>query len=646
MGIVCYSITNAGVSYCLFMAQTRLSSAVEIRLDGCFLEDEDIREIFSAKPHGQLIATCHTDENHPLEDAVHLLSVAIMAGADYVDIDMNWPEATRDWLIRLAMNSHVKIICSYHDYKGTPSKEKLSEIARKAGYLGADIIKIVTTAVSRSDCATILSLYDEFEPEKLVAFAMGQEGYDSRLSSFAAGAPFFFVSPTRGGKTAPGQPCYFDFVEEKEILLKGTPVLPASKSFAERAILLAALAEGATKLYNVTLCDDTSAAIDIARALGAKVSLDGEVLTVEGHQNIQERGLVVDDDILFVGESALLARLCIPLAALSKRTVAVAGEKTLNDRKIDDHKAALRKFGIKAEFCDKSYIPVLVRGPLHSSEVTVNGEKGSQMISGLLLALSQCKGESIIHINNLTSLPYLDLTTYVASFFGLDCYEIEDPEDDESSRTYFIQGGKTITPVQGMEVEKDWSAAAMMMVAGALFGDITLKGLDSFSAQADEVILDLMQNLHIDIVHDVATKEINVRKSIINPFLYDITDTPDLFAPLFVLALRAEGETIIRGIKRLVNKESNRARSFVEEFVWLGARAYISGDEIHILGHENSMFRGGVHCHSRGDHRLAMALQVASLMCRKPILIDDIACVAKSYPEFISEFSKLKKSAK
>jgi len=642
MGTVCYSITDAGFSYCLFMAQTRVGCAVEIRLDGCFLSEDDIKDLFSAKQRCPLIATFHVDNNHTLEDAVQALSTAVISGAEYVDIDINWPEQTKKWLINLALNKSCRIIGSFHDYSGTESVDKLIEIGKRAQYFGADIVKIVTTASSSADCQTVLSLYRHFEPSKLIAFAMGAAGYDSRLTSYAEGAPFFYVSPTRGGATASGQPCYFDFVESKEIKLKGSPIIPASKSFAERAIILASLAKGTTKLYNVTLCDDVSASMEVAKALGARLTLDGDVLTIEGTQDIEDKGLKVNDDILFVGESALLARLCIPLAALSRTLVGITGSATLMQRKLDDHRSALRKFGIKADFFDKSYLPVLVKGPLKSGEVTVNGEKGSQMISGFLIALSQCKGESIIHIKNLTSLPYLDLTTYVASFFGLDCYEIDEPEDDENSRTYYIKGGNKISPVQGFEVEKDWSAAAMMMVAGALFGDITIKGMDTFSAQADGEILDFMKNMHIDVVQDPITKEINVRKSIINPFLYDITDTPDLFAPLFVLALRAEGETIIQGIKRLFNKESNRAKSFVGEFVHLGARAFICGDEVHIFGRENQIFTGGIHCSSYGDHRLMMALSIASLMCRKPIKIDNVECVSKSFPGFLSELSKMK----
>ena len=642
MSTVCYSVGNAEIAYCLFMAQTRYDAAVEIRLDTCTLSEDEVRELFGCSRSSALVATCHTSDEVSREEAVELLSAAIISGADYVDIDTQWPESSRKWLASLAMNHGCRTIFSLHDYDGTPSVQRLKQIGEDALCEGADIIKIVTTARRPADCAAVLSLYKHFEAGRLIAFAMGPLGVETRFASFSAGAPFFFVSPNRGGKTASGQPCVFDFVDKDRILLKGTPEVPCSKSFAQRAILLAALAEGTTTLYGITLCSDTQAALGVARSLGAELSLEGTTLTITGHQNIPVKGLTVKDNHLFVGESGLLARLCIPLAGLSKEPVTIDGCGTLLNRKIDEHKTALRRFGLQVDYTDSHFLPVTVSGLLHSAVATLKGDKGSQMISGLLLALSQCEGESALHVQNITSQPYIELTTYVASFFGLDKYEIDEPEDDESIETYYIPSPQQIVPVKGVEVEKDWSAAAMLMVAGAMFGDITLKGLDNFSNQADAAILDFMEGLHIDMVCSTKTKEINVRKSLLNAFYYDITDTPDLFAPLFVLALRCDGESIISGIHRLVNKESNRARTFAQEFRKLGAQVSIEGDEISIWGHEDCMFSGRAKCSSHGDHRLGMALCLANLMCRKPLKIDDLDCIGKSFPGFLETLSKLK----
>ena len=650
MGRICYSLRDASRNYCLFMAATRRGALVEIRLDACDFDEDDIRAIFSCERQAELIATYHISLPSQVETASKRLTAAILAGADYVDIPSEFPDNSRQWLMNLAMNRGTRIILSYHNYARTEPLPQLLQTARQLHSAGADIIKIVTTARTEEDAATVLALYEHFEPGRLLALAMGPKGRDSRVLALEKGAPLLFVAPTRDGATASGQPSYADLLPEKDFRLKGEATLPASKSFAQRAILLAALAEGTTKLYGVTLCDDVAAALGVARALYANVTLEGTTLTIEGHQNILRDGLRVREGTLFVGESGLLARLCIPLAGLSREPVLVTGEKTLLKRKVDDHRAALRKLGLRLSFTNRSHLPVQVRGRLRAGSVEVDGAKGSQMISGMLLALSQCDGESTVVIDGVTSEPYIQLTRYIASFFGLsgyDCPELAqyNPEEEEPDglRTWYIDPLQPITPVLGLEVERDWSAAAMLLVAGAVAGEITLSGLDLHSRQSDAQIYDLLCQNHADIVFDSEKKRLSVRRSILCPFFYDITDAPDLFAPLFVMACFCEGESVIAGISRLRNTESDRARTFAGEFRKLGVQSSVSQDEMTIYGRENHRLKAAA-CSSHGDHRLAMALTVASLFADGPVTIDDTDCIAKSFPEFLAIFEQLKQS--
>ena len=646
MGILCFSLKEGGLYWCEFMARTRADAAVEIRLDSFDFDEDDVKRIFSRPRQAKLIATCHIEFPSEADRAVRLLSAAILAGADYVDIPLDFPENSRRWLMNLAMNRGCQTIVSWHNYSTTDTPEKLLETAHRAQYEGADIVKVVTTAHSREDAEAVLSLYDHFEAEKLIAFAMGEEGRYSRWESFSKGAPFFFLSPTREGSTASGQPCWADLLPEEAVQLRGTVNLPASKSFAQRAILLAALTNGTTKLFGFTPCEDSEAAIGVARSLYADVSLDGTTLTIEGHQDILRDGLRVRDNALFVGESALLARLCIPIAGLSDEAIVINGRKTLLKRRLDDHRAALRKLGLKLRFTGRGRLPVVVGGRLHAGEVQVSGEKGSQMISGLLLALSQCEGESTVLVENVTSSPYISLTTYIASFFGLSGYECpeleEDASEDTSCRTWYVEGLQKITPVQGLEVERDWSAAAMLMVAGVLTGDLVIPRLDMISFQSDMAIFDLLKYNQADIRVAEDNRTVSVRRSIIRPFSYDITDAPDLFAPLFLLACFAGGESVIRGIGRLRNKESDRAASFAGEFRKLGVQTLASDDRMMVYGRENRRF-DAAHCSSHGDHRLAMALRIASLMTDGDLVIDDVECIAKSFPDFDGLLEQLKK---
>ena len=654
MGTICYSLKGATYNYAGFMATTRRGAAVEIRLDSCLMDDDQIKDVFSTRRPSKLIATCHTSDDLAPEDAAELLTIAILAGTDYVDVPTYFPEPTRKWLMTLALNKGCKIIVSYHNRTFTDSYEDLEKIARSAFLEGADIVKIVTTARSEADGDTVLKLYDKFPSEQLVAFAMGEKGEDSRLVSFAKGAPLFYLSTTRKGSTASGQPQFFDFIKKEDIILQGTVKdLPSSKSYAQRAILLAALSTGTTKLYGVTLCGDVRAAIGVAESLMADVYVEGTTVTIEGRQDIAAKGLQVKGGSLFVGESALLARLLIPLCGLSRVPVTITGEKTLLSRRLDDQRKVLRSAGLKVTFTDKSYLPVTVGGRLHHIWTIIDGGKGSQTISGLMLALSQCERKTYLGINNVTSAPYLDLTVAIASFFGIsDIKRVDEPqkgeedehiEDDEPEvfhRSYVIEAPQTIKPVQGLEIERDWSAAAMLMVAGAIMGDITLEGLDDYSPQADSVILPLMENANIDI--EMKEGSISVRKSILCPFYFDVTDSPDLFAPLFLLAACAQGESVIGGVRRLRGKESDRVKTFSEEFAKLGVHSSTRGDEIFIYGVENRVFEAAS-CSSHGDHRLAMALYIASLRAKGEIHIDNMESVDKSFPNFVGILGKLLK---
>lgn len=655
MGRICYSLKETDASYCRFLATSRPDEAVEVRLDLNDFSEEEIRDIFSCERQAKMIATCHVSLPSQVEEAARKLTTAILAGADYIDIPLDFPENSRQWLTNLALNHGTRIIVSWHNYATTDTAARLLEIARQAERQGADIIKVVTTAHSPEDSAAVLSLYEHFEPGRLLAFAMGEAGKASRFAAFEKGAPFLFVAPTRSGATAPGQPCWFDLLPDNALKLQGEAEVPASKSFAQRAILLAALAEGTTKLYNVSLCEDVSSAIRVAGALYADVQLEGSTLTIEGHQNILRDGLRVRDNTLFVGESGLLSRLCIPLAGLAREDIRIVGEKTLLRRRLDDHREALRKLGLRLEYTDLCHLPVVVKGLLHAGEVTVSGKKGSQMISGLLLALSQCDGESVLTIENVTSEPYISLTTYIASFFGLSGYECPElsqdnpadtlgaeEEEENALRTWYIEPRQPITPVQGLEVERDWSAAAMMLVAGAVAGEVTIHGLDPYSCQSDAAICDLLQNNQVDIDLSEDKRTITVRKSLLRPFFFDITDAPDLFAPLFLLAAFSEGESVMVGIERLRNKESDRAATFAEEFRKLGVQTARSDDQMIIYGHQDHRLQGAA-CSAHGDHRLAMALMIASLYADGPVKIDDPDCVAKSFPEFLDVFNRLKR---
>ena len=182
----------------------------------------------------------------------------------------------------------------------------------------------------------------------------------------------------------------------------------------------------------------------------------------------------------------------------------------------------------------------------------------------------------------------------------------------------------------------------MMLVAGVIAGEVTVRGLDPYSCQSDAAIYDLLKNNQADIEVSEDKRTLTARKSLLRPFFYDIIDAPDLFAPLFLLAAFSEGESVITGISRLHNKESDRAATFAGEFHKLGVQTASGPDQMIIYGHQDHRLQGAA-CSSHGDHRLAMALMVASLFADTPVEIDDTGCLAKSFPEFLDVFHRLKR---
>ena len=150
------------------------------------------------------------------------------------------------------------------------------------------------------------------------------------------------------------------------------------------------------------------------------------------------------------------------------------------------------------------------------------------------------------------------------------------------------------------------------------------------------MIYDFLEQNHVDIIKD-KDGNINIRKSIISLCVYDITDAPDLFAPLFLLATRATGESCIQGIRRLRNKEVT-VRTFAEEFRKLGVWVEYGGLYAH---QETRILSLWGECSSHGDHRLAMVLSIANLISTSEIIIDDTDCIKKSFPGFLEELAKL-----
>ncbi len=404
--------------------------------------------------------------------------------------------------------------------------------------------------------------------------------------------------------------------------VEGTLTPPCSKSYAQRALAISLLAEGQTTLRNIDYCQDTRSALGCIRTLGARVSEPSpSVLLIEG-------GIRPLDMRLQVGESGLASRLFTPIAALADCPIRIEGSGSLLNRPMQMMIDPLRRLGVSVSDT-LGHLPFEVCGPMRGGEIEVDGSISSQFITGLLLALPMAHEDTTLHVTSPTSIPYLEMTIDTAARFGVELFHKEYCE-------FFIPGKQRYQAID-LTIEGDWSAAAMLSVAGAVAGSVRIEHVSMLSKQADTAILDALVRAGASVINEEQAVTVSHRE--LHGFEFDATHCPDLFPALAVLAAAAEGETRLYGTNRLIHKESNRAEAIYEEFTKLGIEADI--DEPNVMRIQGGTIRSGI-VHSHDDHRMAMALAVAGLISDGEVCIEDAECVAKSYPAFFDDLERIR----
>lgn len=709
--MICTTIQNRTLEEIIGLlegSEPRIQMA-EIRLDRCPLDIEEIESLFSSSDT-PLVATCRVvdDGNGTWEEAEEKLTAAVEAGAAFLDLEIEAPKEVGKRLRRACTEYGTTMIRSSHFFAGTPSDDVLRNTVEKCRKFGGEIVKIAAMAKSGEDVARVLGLYSQEQTSQtqaeLIAFSMGETGRASRLECLRLGSPFTYAALNDNEAAAPGQWTYFEMIaavygERRPLHCDTALNMPASKSFAQRAIIAAALADGESRLEGYSPCGDNEAAIEVAKALGAEVRAEtagvrsdlsdsstdtatGTTLTIKG------AGSSVNmPDKLNVGESGLLTRLMIPIvAALGKgQPIEINGIGTLPARPLKGASEIMAGFGTVLRPLNPApevHVPLTVQGPLLSGKTSVSGKGGSQLISGLLMALPLLPGDSTLHIHDPKSIPYMFITADVLRRFGIRIgSEMEGGEDFLETQdwslctgiTFKIKGGQKYSPA-AFDIEGDWSAAANFLVAGALFGDVRLTGLDTTSLQADISIMDILMEAGASLsqiedepqdeesanVKDSNDNEaadaqeanapqghrglITAQKAPLRAFDTDLNNCPDLFPIVAILAAFCHGRSNIQGFKRLASKESDRGAAILNMLTQMGVEASAAGDILSITGESvesrllnGHLLKGGEYTSSH-DHRMAMALTVASWCADSPIQIDDTSCIAKSFPAFLDAY--------
>lgn len=641
----------------------------ELRLDLCELSEDEIENIFSSSDT-PLIATCRTADGD-YHKAERLLTLAIKAGARYADLEIDAPKPVSKRIANACAEWGTTLIRSYHNCGCTPSLDELRAVADKCRHHDGEVVKIVTSAQSPEDADTVLALYRYYTAESLVAFAMGEAGAKSRIKCIEKGAPFSYAAVDGAVPgTASGQMPYSEMYRavygERKALDAAGLRAPASKSFAQRAILAAALADGVSVLKGYTPCGDSESALKVAKEMGASVKRKrgaGGTVTLEitgiggaAGESAAQTGSERQERVFHVGESGLLTRLLMPLGcALFPDGIRIEGEGTLLQRPLQGAATTMEALGCKVDVDGEQTdvtVPFALQGPLRPGRIETDGSRSSQLVSGALMALPLCAKNSTLHVMNPVSIPYIYITLDILRRFGVkvrsEMYCGRQLLDGDWSKcTEIVLKIKENQRYRAAELdlEGDWSAAAPFLAAGAVYGGVSVSGLDTSSLQADLTMMDILVDAGASVSQTGSPEQettgvITVKKAPLQGIKADLTNCPDLFPVTAVLCAFCQGKSVLRGVHRLSHKESDRAEGIKDMLCRMGVKAQIKDDDLIVEGESldsrilnGRLLKGGKFTSSH-DHRMVMALRLAEPGADSLVEIDDEGCVCKSFPSF------------
>ncbi|MEM3386702.1 MAG: 3-phosphoshikimate 1-carboxyvinyltransferase [Nitrososphaerales archaeon] len=406
---------------------------------------------------------------------------------------------------------------------------------------------------------------------------------------------------------------------------------PPSKSYTHRAIILAALSEGSSKIVRPLLARDTKATISAVEALGAKVIQGETALIVKGLDVPQ-----TPEDVINAENSGTTIRIMTSVSALTPQGYTVlTGDSSLRSRPMQPLLTALTDLGVK---CWSSRLngkpPIVVQGGgIKGGVVSLRGDISSQFISSLLISTPKAENDTTIKVvGKIVSKPYIDATIFTINQFG---GSVANPEIG----IYHIKQGQKYTPTE-VSVPGDFSSASFILASAALTGgEVEVKSLSTNRPQADRAIIDILKDLGAEVELKRSEEAVRVKgpKGLLKGGIYDLTDSPDLLPVLAVLGLRCKDGIEVRGVAHARYKETDRISVLAEELSKTGALISTYEDGLKIKA---GTFK---HCilDARGDHRMFMAFCLAGLISSDGCEVIGAESVDVSYPNFIDDMKRI-----
>lgn len=417
--------------------------------------------------------------------------------------------------------------------------------------------------------------------------------------------------------------------------IEGEINLPGSKSLSNRALLLAALAKGTTKVTNLLDSDDTRHMLNALKQLGVHYQLSDdktvcEVQGVGGAFNIQN-GLA-----LFLGNAGtamrpLAAALC--LKGEKEAEVILTGEPRMKERPILHLVDALRQLGAEIRYLEnEGYPPIAIRNSgLRGENVQIDGSISSQFLTALLMTAPLAESDLEIEImGDLVSKPYIDITLAMMKDFGVNV-------ENHHYQRFLVKGNQRYVAPQSYLVEGDASSASYFLAAGAIKGRVKVTGIGKNSIQGDRFFADVLEKMGAKITW--GDDFIQAEQGELRGIDMDMNHIPDAAMTIATTALFAKGETIIRNIYNWRVKETDRLSAMAAELRKIGAEVKEGQDFIRIQPLALDKFQHA-EIETYNDHRMAMCFALVALS-NTPVTILDPKCTAKTFPTFFDEFAKV-----
>ena len=388
-----------------------------------------------------------------------------------------------------------------------------------------------------------------------------------------------------------------------------------SKSMTHRALILAALARGRSRIRTPLTADDTEATASVLQKLGVNI-VHGDEWVIDGGY------LQAPTDALHCGESGTTLRFMSAICALVDGESRLTSGPSLSLRPVGPLLDALGQLGVVSESRGgMPHVTIKGTGRIRGGEVRIPGDVSSQFVSALLTVAPLAESQVEISLTTkLESKPYVAMTVEAMRAFGVEA----ETSPDMRRFTARLKPYRAAT----VSVEGDWSSASYPLAAGALSGEVTIKGLNPGSSQADKAIISILGE--IGARTSVSSDTVKVSASTLSGIEADLRDCPDLFPIVSALCAASEGESHLTGLGRLRLKESDRVAAMTEGLIRMGARIRYDADSATITG---GTLHGG-EVDPWGDHRIAMSLAILALHAEGETTIRNAGCVSKSYPGF------------